>query len=507
LPLDATDKEIADALRAAGVSDPRPSEPEDVKILAENRLLSVFTGYTNASINETDSRIRAARLKRIKDDWGLTPEDVELTTDSAGFLTYKIPESVTEKIVEATKVTVLDHAYSHSGIEAYLRSTGVDYDNVSMSEQKRAVAEFLVTTITGDVAGLKASMHRYTEGATVPGQSSVADISSGSGMYVYTSPRGAGAKEQASSYVDIHLYFDPRKAYRRIDFYANYHDEWGKRSPARDVIDAATAGNYEVMFKHGLSVDDAAFFLVNTEMRKYMLEALEQQGVTEIAGKPVGEFIVDYADVKGLAAGEERKDYGRLITTLLENSDYDTDPEYNDAAAALNDLVGSDALIDIPSVMQVVGISGSGNLVFKHKNSGDYYVMDVRKYDVSGSVDPQYMHLLSQDEMEFVFDGLKQSIDAMEDASDYDGSSYAWPGEHGTSSFMPVGQFGTTSKDIKTIKEALKVQGAEQAAKMILVKMLNWHGYRREELAFAAKEMFADHPEVLAALKAILRAK
>jgi superfamily I DNA/RNA helicase/DNA polymerase III epsilon subunit-like protein len=508
LPLDATDEEIADALRASGVSDPRPAEPEDVKILAENRLLSVFAAQTDASVNEQDPRIRKAKLRKIEQDWDLTPYDVKLVTDAGGFLTYKIPEESAEKIVEATGVGVLDHQFSHSNIGFYLASVIPDFYNKSLEENEAAYAEYLAGIITGDTAGLTATVHRFTEGAAAPGQSSNEDIISGSAMYVYTSPRDKNVPPRTWGEHEYHLFYDPRKAYQRVDFYANYSDDWGKRAKARDVIDAARAGNYEVMFKHGLSIEDAGFLLVGPETRKRILGILKDRGITEIAGKPVEKFVTDYADVTAMSGGEQN--YGISIKEMMYDRDYEGigRDQFNEAADALTELLGEKVLEHLPlGNLTVVAMTSKGTLVARDEANGSYWHFDQKAKDPFGTSSSGSSIPISVGEMPLLFSNIKTSLDAMEDASIYDGSVFAWPGQYGTSAYMPVGKFGkyvSPEKDIALIREAVATQGTIQAARMILLKMLNSHGYKRSDFNEQLKELLEEYPNLREALKYVL---
>ena len=88
------------------------------------------------------------------------------------------------------------------------------------------------------------------------------------------------------------LYFDPLKAYQRLDFYANYTDAFGKRSKNKDVISAAQVGAYEVMFKQRLSWDDLDVMVVSADMHQGVIEGLKARGIDSIGGRPIEEVII-----------------------------------------------------------------------------------------------------------------------------------------------------------------------------------------------------------------------
>ena len=283
-PADATDDQIANALALAGVSQVRPATPADAKVLIENRLMSIFDAKTDANTNPK-GEARVESLQKVKDKWGLTVDDVIVTTGPSGRIEYRLSEEGAKKIWEATgKPEALSHGLRHPGV--------LDY-NMSNEQKVKAMTDWLVGFIDNPQGGLLSTTTRWTEGIGISGQSSTADIGTGGADYVFTRPtKSADRKRYGTTDWIPTLYFDPLKAYQRLDFYANYTDAFGKRSKNKDVISAAQVGAYEVMFKQRLSWDDLDVMVVSADMHQGVIEGLKARGIDSIGGRPIEEVII-----------------------------------------------------------------------------------------------------------------------------------------------------------------------------------------------------------------------
>ena len=283
-PADATDDQIANALALAGVSQVRPATPADAKVLIENRLMSIFDAKTDANTNPK-GEARAESLEKVKDKWGLTVDDVIVTTGPSGRLEYRLSEEGALKIWEATGKP---EAMSHG-----LRNPGVLQYSMSDEQKVKAMTDWIVGFIDNPQEGLLSTTTRWTEGIGVHGQSSAADIGTGGADYVFTRPvKSADRKRYGTTDWVPTLYFDPKKVYQRLDFYANYTDAFGKRSKNKDVISAAQVGAYEVMFKQRLSWDDLDVMVVSKEVHVGVIEGLKARGINYIGGRPIEEVII-----------------------------------------------------------------------------------------------------------------------------------------------------------------------------------------------------------------------
>jgi len=283
-PADATDDQIANALALAGVSQVRPATPADAKVLIENRLMSIFDAKTDANTNPK-GEARAESLEKVKEKWGLTVDDVIVTTGPSGRLEYRLSEEGALKIWEATgKPEAMSHGLRNPGVLEY---------SMSDEQKVKAMTDWIVGFIDNPQEGLLSTTTRWTEGIGVHGQSSAADIGTGGADYVFTRPvKSADRKRYGTTDWVPTLYFDPKKVYQRLDFYANYTDAFGKRSKNKDVISAAQVGAYEVMFKQRLSWDDLDVMVVSKEVHVGVIEGLKARGINYIGGRPIEEVII-----------------------------------------------------------------------------------------------------------------------------------------------------------------------------------------------------------------------
>jgi hypothetical protein len=283
-PVGATEDQIANALALAGVSEVRPATPADAQILIENRLMSIFDAQTDANVNPKGDK-RVESLQKVKDKWGLTVADVTATVGASGRIEYRLSEEGAKKIWEATgKPEALSHGLRHPGVLSY---------NMSDEEKIKAMTDWLVNFVDNPQGGLLSTTTRWTEGVGVHGQSSAADIGTGGADYVFTRPtKSADKKRYGTTDWIPTLYFDPLKAYQRLDFYANYTDAFGKRSKNKDVISAAKVGAYEVMFKQRLAWDDLDAMVVSKDIHLGVIEALKARGINYIGGRPIEEVII-----------------------------------------------------------------------------------------------------------------------------------------------------------------------------------------------------------------------
>ena len=283
-PVDATEDQIANALKIAGVSEVRPATPADSKILVENRLMSIFDAKTDANTNPKGEK-RAESLAKVKDKWGLTVDDVIVTTGASGRIEYRLSPEGAKKIWEATgKPAVINHSLRNPGILSY---------TMTEEEKDKAMTDWIVGLIDNPQGGLLSTTARWTEGVGVHGQSSARDIETGGADYVFTRPSSNDGKKRygTSDYVPT-LYFDPLKLYERLDFYANYTDKFGARQKNKDVISAAKVGAYEVMFKHRLAWEDLDVMVVSKRVHTGVIEGLKARGITTIGGRPIEEVII-----------------------------------------------------------------------------------------------------------------------------------------------------------------------------------------------------------------------
>lgn len=257
LPADANQSDIMRALYDAGIDQPGPATAPSLKRFAENRLMSIFASQTNAN-TETTGEMRDSLLAKIKKDWGITWEDMQVHHGTNGRIELLVPQKVADKIVAKTKVDVFTH-HIYGGNEDFL------------------------SIVKGPHTSLLSTTVRWSEGVPNQGSSSHADIGTGGADYVFLHP------QQGYS---TGLHFDAKRMFRRTDFYANHLDKYGRRLTNVDVLGEIYPGAYETMFKHRVSMDDALGYVVNSSVRANLLAKLKEAGITHIGGRTIEQFIV-----------------------------------------------------------------------------------------------------------------------------------------------------------------------------------------------------------------------
>jgi hypothetical protein len=261
LPANATSEDIANALKEFGVVDSvRPATKEDIKGLVENKMIWLYGRNTDGTKNYA-GELREKILQQIKDDWGFTADDVEVSIDplARGRIQYLVPESVADALVAKTGANYFKHQWKGGDVP-------------SSSQDK---ADFLYKILMS--GSLYSTVQRWTDGINVAGMSSRSDIKANGGNYVFTSPQSANSNGTSSS---LSFTFDGRKVLRRLDFYKNNGDSWGQlQSDSEDVVDKLKNNYGEIMFKKNLSWADLSGLSLDSATRKILIERLTKAGL------------------------------------------------------------------------------------------------------------------------------------------------------------------------------------------------------------------------------------
>jgi hypothetical protein len=277
--LDPSDEEIAEALRAAGVTDPRPMTKKDLKVLAENKLISLFGGVSDPALNLTGP----ARLKVLNDierKLGVTADDVTVGVGEDGLIEMKIPRDVAQKIIDQRNLPGLSHALSLG----------------SLTVEERAAT--VVDVIANEFGlGLLSTQERFDLGLQYMGGSSESDMSTGGADYVYLTMVGYDQHRTAQKGELIHddddnvfIFYDPVEVLTRLDLWANQEDYFGGRVH-NDPVGHIKPEGYELMLKRHLDNSAMSNIYVGAELRNFILKELDKRGVTEINGVPVRDFV------------------------------------------------------------------------------------------------------------------------------------------------------------------------------------------------------------------------
>ena len=298
LPYDASDDDIKSAMEVGGITDVRPSTTTDFAVLAENRLMSIFGGRTDATKNLKQAAAREKVLTDIESAYGVTPADVFVTVGPGGQLETRIPDAVAQKITEKTGAKYLIHDFSMGGLmnmEAVNRGIE-DVQMLNLDQRKELLVGGIIDFLTGPRGGgLMATRTRWFNGIPLTGMSSDSDVGTGGADYVFFTPEDKVGKRHISGVYgnsEAELMFDAAKLYTRLDWYANFVDDYGRRSPRNNLIKSATVGAYEVMFKKRVGLESLQSMAVHRDLRDDILIELDKRGIKEIQGRPVNEVVV-----------------------------------------------------------------------------------------------------------------------------------------------------------------------------------------------------------------------
>lgn len=286
MPVDSTPEQYQQTLENLGIKNAKPSTDGDIKVLAENKLLSLMGEHT-PGVKTYDGRVnmggedRKKALAKIAQEYGVTPEDMTFISEPNGRVRFELSE---EKALEFAKKYKIDY-FSH---------------DVSDSHS----ADRWVNMIAGVNPGLLSTYHRFTEGVGGEGMSSATDMSYGSGDYVYITPKNSGGNSGAiANYSGVKV--KATAILKRTDFWANPGDGFGtkanphkggssKDAPYKLFDKKGTVGNniHEVLPKDSVPVSDWAYAVIPSGTAQQVREMLTNMGITEINGMTLDEFIL-----------------------------------------------------------------------------------------------------------------------------------------------------------------------------------------------------------------------
>ena len=263
LPDDATPEQIELALKAAGVKQARPATKEDIRVLAENKIISLFGNKADGSKNFS-GELRQKVLNDVKEKYGLDAADVTVELINGSDIVYLMPQEVADQIVGETNATYFNHTLKDPKTKGKTR------------------ARHIFNMITKNY--LMPTVDRWASGINIEGQSSKQDGYSVGANYVFLAKDG---------YAGRHFSFDGSKLLRRLDYYANNYDGWGKKQDGEiNTIDTISPSSVtEVLFKGTISWADLAYINVDSATRDYLIEMLLKAEIKDIGGKPIQDVI------------------------------------------------------------------------------------------------------------------------------------------------------------------------------------------------------------------------
>ena len=344
LPLDATEDQIAVALRAAGVQDVRAGTNEDLKVIAENRLLSIFKQYTDPAKNMEDQQVRDALLDSIKKLENVTTDDIEFRISDTGRVEMMFSEEKAKELAQRLEIDRFEHELPNmrAGMMYYVDNPNVMFGGISAVPREyvtTAAAKSILRTISAN--RLSSTMSRLLEGNQDTGMSSDADIKKGSADYVFTTPMNVktslsafSTEESANDLSATVFVFSAEKLLRRLDIYGNREDQFGQRFNSHNIyseIDLSTYRSaYEAMFKHDIDFGEYLTYIsVAEDIRNEILDMLSQSGITTMYGIPVEELFVVHGDVPNRE---------RIAKHIAENADLVEDIEQKQLSMGANPI-------------------------------------------------------------------------------------------------------------------------------------------------------------------------
>ncbi len=289
LPLAASPADIEQALSDAGVQSSRPATAVDVKMVAENKLLSLFANLTDGKEN-LGGLARQQELQKIQKEWGVTGDDVELVADSnsQGQPVFLLPRAVAERIVAENNMGMLHHSIT-------AKTSITDSPDVTM---KKSLAAFVRVFSSGR---LDPTVSRHISGDFIKGSSSKDDIKGIGAQYTFMYMNQYFDKN-TGHVPTAQIVFDPVDVIRRLGFTANRSDGYGVKhaqttSTFRQINTRTSTG--ELMIKHGLSINSSVGVAVDKKVVPLLIDALRAKGIDRIAGMSLEDyFAVDVNSLK-----------------------------------------------------------------------------------------------------------------------------------------------------------------------------------------------------------------
>lgn len=288
---EGTDTSVVEkAMRISGVRDTRPATDVDAKTWIENRIISVFGGYTDASTNISNPTLRATILDGVKNRFGLNPDDVEVVVGADNRIEMRVPPEVAKKVKSVTGVEFFRHRLWTEHDERVKKLYGQEKTDMIVK-----IISDMFTDDAGTSGTLLSTTNRYYRGMKdVAGMSQNEDIRTGGADYIFTTPVSGDYGLYGGSSHSLAFYYEPEILLRRIDFYSNTFDNYGARDETKDVIADTQPGSHETIFKGGIGPEALRYILVgNKAFKEQLLQALRDRGVTEIGGRPI-EDVVTY---------------------------------------------------------------------------------------------------------------------------------------------------------------------------------------------------------------------
>ena len=273
----ATPEQIEAALKAVGVQQVRPATTIDTQAMLENKIIALFGDVPDGSENLT-GEARQKVLDSVKDNYGFTAADMK-PRNERGAVHFMMPKESAEKLTKALNFTNLFHGFA---VPTYASDTYSDK------------AKWVYNEIFGNGSGAsRSAADRALHGIYFTPGSGDADINNVGGAYVFTNKT---PNETSSGHVgdmrDLKFDIDSQKVIARLGLYGNPNDKWGKLEGSQ-FSTLSSESLSEVMLKGEVLYEDLNVIRVREKpLLTEILQYFQDQGVTEINGKPLNKFFI-----------------------------------------------------------------------------------------------------------------------------------------------------------------------------------------------------------------------
>lgn len=284
----STPAELQLVLENLGI-DAKPSTAGALRVVAENKLITYFSGDSNWGNENFSGEQRQKALDKVKKNFNITVDDVVVEADANGRFKFYLTDAKVEEFMKVSPVQEFKHSVY----------AGEDLD----------VWESI---LSGANPGLVSNYFRGNNGIgelqSSTGMSPDKDMSVGSGAGIFITPHGN--KETSAPYYNW-VGIDRKAVMRRLDFWGNIGDNYGKNDKgAKTPFQLMkTQGNFhEVMPRDGIPVSDFTWVtLASEQSKKKLIQRLSDKGIFMINGLPLEKFILTNHETITPLPGEVNK--------------------------------------------------------------------------------------------------------------------------------------------------------------------------------------------------------
>ena len=255
---------MQDALEKLGIQA-TPADEASVRAYVERRLVAVIGGRRSAGKILSNSEVEK-ELAKIESEHGITLADVHMGMDENHHVKLYLSDKARDALIQKYNIGGFSHSIYH----------GTDDDK-------------MVAILSGSIRGLVPTNVRWLDGIGTSGISSSSDMANSGADYIFTHIKhGKSSTASGTSIAMMH----PKAAMRRLDYFANSGDSYGKYTTASAPLKLFSGDPHETLFKHGIPLSDLWYVSVYGNHRDSIIERLKKQGITSINGIPIENFII-----------------------------------------------------------------------------------------------------------------------------------------------------------------------------------------------------------------------